>query len=1041
MTWLNTILCLISSTAFQAQTDYAQPWQLGFQDPATPMMEGILALHNDIMFMMVVVCFFVLYLLIRVVVLFRIEKNNYVKIVHGKVIEIVWTIAPSLILALIAIPSFSLLYSLDEVLEPALTLKIIGHQWYWSYEYSDCPTGEQEEVSFDSYMIPEQDLELGQLRLLEVDNPIYLPVRTHIRLLITSDDVLHCWTIPSFGCKVDACPGRLNQASVFIQREGTFYGQCSEICWRLYSLWLSSQIWEFVRWLIGLSNREYDIASGKLGVKALLGNFGGAPSNSSEHICSLEQTRYRWSCALPEPTLKLTGIFSKTVSLQRAYPSHGDSWVRGSERSNTARSSQPSLKRPRSTEDRSNDIKLESPSKTGKLVREVKNLFLGHHFVGGVQQVFSSTQGCSRGFALVCRVHDGYQVRSYRSEPNYPAYRLRELETQITEHLVRNKWTPNALKREISITVEECHQALSNPEISSSDRNAMWDVFLNSLVFQVYAIETLSVHFKRGSSTAGVQSQMWTKDATSKIHLLASFNRLDENNTRVHDHVVVSLAKNNNQTRTKVKCQPPLSVRATQTLFAILLDPAAESCWDNLGSCSRSFGKVTSAHKAIGVLHQTLQRKVSNHSMTQDQIKLWSAVVRKGFNSKYQTWLINHVPIPPKYFNILEKWIKDGYVYIFGSQKRNATDSRLEQELGVGLHQGDLLSPILVKIALNGMEPLINEAVLAFQNQKQSKGRSGRVLIKRRPEAFALCLTRGFVGGSKSKTCRFIRYADEFVFWCQSPILYNLVQSKVQDFLLERGLEIHVTQSREIDLDLGTTSSSNSWFNMLGFTFRVQTRYLSLKQSHSSTPDSCLQGTDRAALATFVYPSNSSVLSFKNQIKVLLKENLNLSAYQIIHLLNPMIRCWVNYYCHFYVDDYGFGGNQSHRALNTIRKFLFNRLIIWGMKKHSCRSQTWVSRQYFLPECMSKQHGLSKQVMAEILSSAPQHHISTKRWKFYGLAYGDGDPVGTQKGVSNPRVSWLYWPNTMAQSQLRKGSGSSFRSSRGNFKNSRCCSP
>lgn len=99
------------------------------------------------------------------------------------------------------------------------------------YEYSDCPTGaDTEEISFDSYMVPEEDLEKGQLRLLEVDNPIYLPVGTHIRLLITSEDVLHSWTIPSFGCKVDACPGRLNQASVFIQREGTFYGQCSEIC-------------------------------------------------------------------------------------------------------------------------------------------------------------------------------------------------------------------------------------------------------------------------------------------------------------------------------------------------------------------------------------------------------------------------------------------------------------------------------------------------------------------------------------------------------------------------------------------------------------------------------------------------------------------------------------------------------------------------------------------------------------------------------------------------------------------------------------------
>ena len=212
--------------------DYAQPWQLGFQDTATPIAEGIVDLHHDIMFFLVIICFFVLYLLIRVAMLFHESKNNFVKIVHGKVIEIVWTITPSFILAIIAVPSFALLYSMDEVIEPAITLKAIGHQWYWSYEYSDynSTTAQNESIEFDSYMLPEDELETGQLRLLEVDNPIYLPTHTHIRVLATSEDVLHCWTVPSFGIKMDACPGRLNQGSLFIKREGTYYGQCSEIC-------------------------------------------------------------------------------------------------------------------------------------------------------------------------------------------------------------------------------------------------------------------------------------------------------------------------------------------------------------------------------------------------------------------------------------------------------------------------------------------------------------------------------------------------------------------------------------------------------------------------------------------------------------------------------------------------------------------------------------------------------------------------------------------------------------------------------------------
>jgi cytochrome c oxidase subunit 2 len=131
---------------------------------------------------------------------------------------------------LIAVPSFALLYSLEEVIDPAITLKVIGHQWYWSYEYSDYTNASGESLEFDSYMVPTDELEAGQLRLLEVDNRVVLPTQTHIRLLVTASDVLHAWCVPSFGVKLDCVPGRLNQVGLYIQREGTFYGQCSEIC-------------------------------------------------------------------------------------------------------------------------------------------------------------------------------------------------------------------------------------------------------------------------------------------------------------------------------------------------------------------------------------------------------------------------------------------------------------------------------------------------------------------------------------------------------------------------------------------------------------------------------------------------------------------------------------------------------------------------------------------------------------------------------------------------------------------------------------------
>ena len=228
---LNSIFSHLTHNLFTS-CDAAEPWQLGFQDPATPAMEGMIDFHDYIMVFLTVIAVFVLWMLIQVLVKFNEDVNPVsVKFTHSSVLEIVWTILPAVILMLIAVPSFGLLYSLDELIDPTVTLKVVGHQWYWSYEYSDYATLEGgESLNFDSYMIATDDLTHGSFRLLGVDNRVILPVNTHIRVLVTAADVLHSWAVPSFGIKVDACPGRLSQASLFIKREGTYYGQCSEIC-------------------------------------------------------------------------------------------------------------------------------------------------------------------------------------------------------------------------------------------------------------------------------------------------------------------------------------------------------------------------------------------------------------------------------------------------------------------------------------------------------------------------------------------------------------------------------------------------------------------------------------------------------------------------------------------------------------------------------------------------------------------------------------------------------------------------------------------
>lgn len=294
---------------------------LGFQSPVTPVMEGIIDLHNYIFFYLILVFVFVLwmysYILITFfikptlvydfsykadksflmkVLLFIVFGDEYEKkilkeskiteiqkyldnikmvfskaalnqykelletrqIVHGSVIEIVWTILPSITLVFIAIPSFVLLYAMDEIADPRLTVKAIGYQWYWNYEYAHMNSfvnnegvniydnkgltdeeinniiGSRENIEntlvFDSVMLTEDDLVEGYHRLLDVDNPMILPVRTHIRVIVTAEDVLHSWAVPSLGVKIDAVPGRLSQIGLYIKHPGVFYGQCSELC-------------------------------------------------------------------------------------------------------------------------------------------------------------------------------------------------------------------------------------------------------------------------------------------------------------------------------------------------------------------------------------------------------------------------------------------------------------------------------------------------------------------------------------------------------------------------------------------------------------------------------------------------------------------------------------------------------------------------------------------------------------------------------------------------------------------------------------------
>jgi cytochrome c oxidase subunit 2 len=232
-------------------------YQKGFQPAASDVAEGIISFHDDLMFFIVFICIFVFSLLGMCLTQFSKEQVGVVsqRFVHAATLEIVWTLLPAVVLFIIAIPSFALLYTMDEVFEPFFTVKVIGHQWYWSYEMTDgakfqdlvksrfvSTDTDEANISFaglsnegfDSYLVPDDELNnpmlLTKFRLLTVDNHLVVPVKTPTRFLVTSADVLHSWAIPSLGVKIDACPGRLNQTSVLIKYVGYYYGQCSEIC-------------------------------------------------------------------------------------------------------------------------------------------------------------------------------------------------------------------------------------------------------------------------------------------------------------------------------------------------------------------------------------------------------------------------------------------------------------------------------------------------------------------------------------------------------------------------------------------------------------------------------------------------------------------------------------------------------------------------------------------------------------------------------------------------------------------------------------------
>ncbi len=221
-------ITMVAALGLAGAAQAAQPvdWQINLQPAASPVMEGIHAFHNFVLVIITVITLFVLALLIYCAVKFNSKSNpTPSKTSHNTMLEVVWTVVPVIILVIIAIPSFRLLYFEQTIPEADMTVKVTGYQWYWGYEYPD-----HENIDFLQFMLRDDELQEGQPRLLAVDNDMVVPVGATVRMIVTAADVLHNWAMPAFGVKMDAVPGRLNETWFRADREGIYYGQCSELC-------------------------------------------------------------------------------------------------------------------------------------------------------------------------------------------------------------------------------------------------------------------------------------------------------------------------------------------------------------------------------------------------------------------------------------------------------------------------------------------------------------------------------------------------------------------------------------------------------------------------------------------------------------------------------------------------------------------------------------------------------------------------------------------------------------------------------------------
>lgn len=569
--------------------------------------------------------------------------------------------------------------------------------------------------------------------------------------------------------------------------------------------------------------------------------------------------------------------------------------------------------------------------------------------------------------------------RLFRTRLDNKSYYIdKSLTNNIKSQFNSKQWISTKQKKLLIEHVEKCQINLSvlTTTINRGSTSKIFyimELLLNSLLFQVYAVEILSAN--KGSKSPGIDSRILLNTPQSKLKLLQELKNFRKRKTLPLKRIYIPKKK-------QTISIPCITDRLSQQLFVLVLDPVIEA---NSDTHSYGFRKGRSPVMAIGDVQKNLQSKARKGSPNLESLWIWDAAIKKCFDSINHDWFLKNVPLPPKYLYILKNWLRLDYIE-FGNINVSSSDS--------GIPQGGIISPLLMNFTLNGIEKLIKREIV---NYSRIVSRS-RLKKKSSDNDITLQFYCKLSDGSfkeRQISCKFFRYANDFLVICSSDRLLALIKSGISKFLQQRGLMIHPNKSRTILFNVNTP------FNFLGYTFvyLIRTRHIRNKTLHTNTPEYRLEGRPRL----FVYPSKTAVKSFKICLKILIKQNQNISAYRLIALLNPKIRGWVNYYSF----------SNSHGVLRSLRKWIYTRVTIWMKRKYPKSSRIWLNKHYFLITNLLEEHDLAKtpEIVEYIAKLTSLNQVQQNKWNFYGIVHKSAG--AEEYSYKVPRINVMLWPDSI----------------------------